>query len=100
MANFVSYEQMQIIAAQIGSNFNTINNTINDTQDTITDEFNTSVNYNVGDIVVYNNTLYKCSSPHSAGEWNPNDFVETTIAELINEAKTEGSYDNENLSIH
>ena len=100
MANYVTYEQIQIIASSIGNNFNTINTVINNTQDTITDEFSTSKNYNVGDVIVYNNQLYKCSSPHSAGEWDSGNFTATTVAELINEAKTTSSYDNENLSIY
>ena len=100
MANFVTYEQMQIIASQIGNNFNTIHTTLNETQDTITDEFNATVNYKVGDVVVYNNTLYKCSSPHNAGEWDSANFTATTVAELINEARVRGSYNNEALFIH
>ena len=128
MANFVTFEQMQVIAGSIGNNFTTINNIIDDTQDTITDSFSELKNYNIGDLVVYNNTLYKCKSPHSAGEWASSDFEETNLSELINEAKDysedknkpqingvtldgnkssqelgislTGSYKNENLYIH
>ena len=128
MANFVTFEQMQVIASSIGNNFTTINTIIADTQDTITSSFDETKNYNVGDLVVYNNSLYKCKLPHSAGEWNPNDFEETNLSELISEAKDynqeenkpqingitlegnkttqelgislTGSYDNENLFLH
>lgn len=110
MSNFVSYEQMQTIADTIGNNFATMNNsiailneTVNDTQGNIADEFDKSKNYDVGDILIYDNKLYKCKSSHSAGDWNPLDFEETSISQLLEEAQSEsvvGSYENENLFIH
>lgn len=110
MSNFVSYEQMQTIANTIGNNFTTMNNsiailneTINDTQGNIADEFDNSKNYDVGDILIYDKKLYKCKSFHSAGDWNPLDFEETSISQLLEEAQSGsvvGSYENENLFIH
>ena len=111
MANYVSYEQMQTIADSIGNNFTTLNNTINiinetvnETQNVIAEEFDVSKSYNVGDILMYDKKLYKCISPHSAGEWNPLNFEETTVSQLIEEAQGGGSvigtYENENLFIH
>ena len=37
--------------------------------------FSTSENYKVGDYVVYNDTLYRCTTAHSAGEWNQDHFT-------------------------
>ena len=111
MANYVSYEQMQTIANTIGNNFTTMNNsitvlneTVNDTQEAIAEEFDTSKNYDVGDIVMYDKKLYKCISSHSAGAWVSADFKETTVSHLIEDAQgggsVVGSYENENLFIH
>lgn len=42
----------------------------------ITDEFSTSVDYAVGDLVIYDKTLYKFTSAHSAGAWDPSDVTD------------------------
>ena len=40
--------------------------------------FSSSVSYAVGDLVIYNNKLYKCTTAHS-GAWNINDFTQTNV---------------------
>lgn len=45
--------------------------------------FSDSVAYAEGDIVFYENNLYKCTTAHAAGAWDANDFTQTTVgAEL------------------
>lgn len=39
------------------------------------DDFSTSENYSVGDIVKYDNVLYKCIDAHTAGAWNAEHFT-------------------------
>lgn len=56
-------------------------------QDMITGEFDESEDYAVGDVVVYDGDLYKCTTAHTVGEWNVDDFTATTVAELIAEAE-------------
>ena len=49
--------------------------------------FDTSVSYAEGDIVTYEDELYKCTTAHTAGAWNAEDFTKTNAAELIAEAE-------------
>lgn len=49
----------------------------------IAPEFSASTAYAVGDLVYYDGKLYKCTTAHSAGAWNPSDFTQTTINEFF-----------------
>lgn len=49
----------------------------------LSDAFDDTTDYKVGDLVIYNNTLYKCTTDHDAGAWVAGDFTATTIAENI-----------------
>lgn len=42
-------------------------------------EFNTTQNYNIGDYVIYQNDLYKCTTAHTAGSWNSSNFEKTDV---------------------
>lgn len=42
--------------------------------------FNSETNYSVGDYVVYNDSFYRCTTAHSAGEWNSNHFTLTNVS--------------------
>lgn len=53
------------------------------TRDSSADVFSTSKSYAVGDLVIYSNTLYKCTTAHSAGSWASGHFTKTTLAEEI-----------------
>lgn len=55
--------------------------------DMITDEFDATQPYNVGDVVVYQGVLYKFTSPHTAGAWAPAEVTSTTVADLIADAE-------------
>lgn len=54
-----------------------------------TDTFSTSSTYNVNDIVIYENKLYKCTTAvTTAGEFDDNDWTEVSIKSLIDSANT------------
>lgn len=55
--------------------------------DMITDEFDATQPYNVGDVVVYQGVLYKFTSSHTAGAWAPAEVQSTTVADLIADAE-------------
>ena len=42
--------------------------------------FSSETNYSVGDYVVYNDSFYRCTTAHSAGEWNSNHFTLTNVS--------------------
>lgn len=41
--------------------------------------FSTSATYSVGDYVIYNGNLYRCTVAHSAGSWNASHFTLITV---------------------
>lgn len=49
------------------------------------DAYSTTKAYKVGDVAIYNNTLYQCTTPCSAGSWsaNKNCFTATTLATAV-----------------
>lgn len=52
--------------------------------DSISDAYSSSATYAVGDMCIYNNTLYKCSTAIStAEEWNSAHWTETTISDEL-----------------
>lgn len=53
--------------------------------DIIAGEFSTATAYAVGDVVIYDGSLYKFKTAHSAGAWNSAEVDEKTIAELLKE---------------
>lgn len=58
--------------------------------------FSTSTAYTVGQFVIYQNKLYRCTTAHSAGDWNGSHFTlanlnDITANNLINQLPTETS---------
>lgn len=45
----------------------------------VTDEYNTSTNYAIGDYCIKDNKLYKCTGA-TTGTWNSSKWSATTIA--------------------
>ena len=45
----------------------------------ISDNFNTTTAYKIGDIVIYDGKLYKFTATHSAGAWIGTDAVQVTV---------------------
>lgn len=52
-------------------------------------EFDDTEDYTAGQIVLYNNELYKFNTDHTAGAWDPLETDKKTVAELIDEAEPE-----------
>lgn len=57
--------------------------------------FDTSTNYSVDDLVIYDNTLYRCIAAHTAGTWVGSHFgtvkVSSLLLSLINAIASEAS---------
>ena len=75
---------------------------LNIVRSTSTDEYKTTKAYSAGDYVIYNNTLYKCTSACSAGSWatNSSHFTATTVTSALgslNQALNNISTDNAHL---
>jgi len=49
--------------------------------------FSTVTAYAVGDVVYYDNKLWKFTTAHAAGQWDENDVTEYTVADLVNDLK-------------
>ena len=56
-------------------------------QITIALPFNPETTYEVGDLVYHNGLSYRCTNEHT-GEWDADDFAETTIANELSELKS------------
>lgn len=54
-------------------------------KDSLAPFFRTSVAYAVGNCVLYNSLLYKCTTAHSAGTWDPSHFTAVNLSSLYNE---------------
>ena len=58
------------------------------------DAYDDTATYSVGDLCIYNNTLYKCTTAITTAEaWNASHWTATSIADEINELKS--GLDNE-----
>lgn len=61
----------------------------------IAGDFDDTASYTTGDVVVYNNGLYRFTSDHAAGAWDANDVAATTVDQLITAAVfSAGEYAN------
>ena len=76
MANFVSYGNMTDLMTAIAGD-------ISDTQEMIAPPFSASTAYAEGDVVLYNDAVYKFNTAHPAGAWIGTDATETTAAQLV-----------------
>ena len=56
---------------------------IKDVSDMISEEFDDTAAYAIGDIVVYEGALYKFKAAHAAGAWAAADVDEVTVDDLI-----------------
>lgn len=56
-------------------------------QITIAPFFNDEASYDPGDLVYYNGLSYRCVNAHE-GEWDADDFAETTIADELDTLKS------------
>ena len=49
--------------------------------------FSTVTAYAVGDVVYYDNKLWRFTAAHAADQWDENDVTEYTVADLVNDLK-------------
>lgn len=56
----------------------------------LADAFDNTATYEAGDIVIYNDTLYKFKSAHAAGDWESSEVDTITVEDLIAAAEPEG----------
>lgn len=55
------------------------------TQDIITDAYDSTHTYNVGDYCIYENALYKCNSASITGSWDSSKWDAVTVAKELGE---------------
>ena len=61
----------------------------------IANAFSDTISYAVGDYVIYNNVLYRCTTAHTAGVWVAGHFTQATVGgDLSNIMLTEFKYMN------
>ena len=60
-----------------------LNDRIDKTQLDIAPAFDDTVDYAVGDIVIYEDELYICTTAHDAGDFSTDDFDKTDVKSLI-----------------
>ena len=65
----------------INGNMDTIDSIMHDTQISIADAFDSTHNYVIGEMCMYEFQLYQCIHPHT-GAWDANDFVRVNAAEV------------------
>lgn len=68
----------------VNDRFDTDETNINAVEDMICDdEFNTTTDYNIGDIVTHDHGLYQFKSAHTKGTWNSSHVNQITITDQI-----------------
>ena len=53
--------------------------------------FSTSTAYTVGQFVIYQNKLYRCTTAHSAGAWNSSHFTLANLNDVVNAGNATGT---------
>lgn len=71
------------LGADVSTQINNLHGQISDSGDVYT----SSQSYAVGDLVIYDNALYKCITACSAGSWETNQscFTQDTLASVVNQ---------------
>lgn len=54
----------------------------------IADEYDDTQTYNKGDVVIYKNTLYICTTNNTTGTWDASKWTATTIDNIIGDLST------------
>jgi hypothetical protein len=73
------------LIGDINDNFDTVDSVMKTTADNMTDVYDGSQTYYNGDLCIYNNALYRCTTNTSAtGTWDSSKWTQTTLeAEMI-----------------
>lgn len=76
----------------VSNRLDTQENTLNTHLNNTADAFDEAKTYAVGDYCIYNNALYRCIvAVETAGEWNPDNWVATSVGAEIMAHKAEES---------
>ena len=84
------YEKTVVVKFDVIGSFvdiGAINNRLDAISDMIAGEFDDTTAYNTGDIVVYEDALYKFKADHAAGAWDASEVDEISVVDLINAAE-------------
>ena len=70
----------------LSESFNDLSGDFETLADNMADEYSPSSTYSVGDLCIYENTLYKCTTAiETAEEWTVGHWTQTTIADTIDD---------------
>ena len=64
-----------------------INKIVSHLDDAIGEKFDTTKNYEAGDVVIYQDKLYRFTEDHTAGPWDSSEVEEVSVVQLISEAE-------------
>lgn len=73
--------------AALDTNINAVDGRVDDVVSTLADEFDATVAYTAGDVVVYEDKVYKFDVDHTAGAWIGSDATAVTLESLIDSAE-------------
>lgn len=80
MANFVDYSNATSLMTAIA-------NEIDEVKAITAGPFNTTTSYQIGDVVTYDDKLYRFKAAHSAGAWNASDVDQVQVIDLIGDVE-------------
>lgn len=86
------YAYNEVIKFNIGVGFidvEGINTRIDNAVSNFADAFDATAAYNTGDVVIYNDKLYKFKANHAAGAWVGTDADAITVEDLIDAAESD-----------
>lgn len=78
--NFVSNANATALMQAIGTELSEI-------QHMIAGNFNTTDNFQAGDVVVYDDKLYRFTAAHAAGAWIGSDAEEVQVIDLLTDVE-------------
>lgn len=78
--NFVSYSNATSLMQAIGTE-------IVEVQHMIAGNFDTTTNFVTGDVVVYDDKLYRFTADHNAGAWIGSDAEEVQVVDLLTDVE-------------
>lgn len=83
----VSATTVDALIAAVATDVTSVNSRVNTVVADIADAFSTSTAYTTGDVVVYNDALYKFTADKAAGAWDSTKVTATTLESLVDAAE-------------
>lgn len=77
------------LIAAVASDVSSVNSRVNSVVGDLADAFDTATAYTTGDVVIYNDQLYKFTADKAAGAWDSTKVSATTVEALVNAAEPE-----------